>query len=329
MENMLYPLKFKPIYKEKIWGGHKFYSLLQKEECQDLEQCGESWEVSGFDEDPSVVANGFLAGNTLNELIEVYMGDLVGEKVFRTYGEAFPLLVKFIDAQDDLSVQVHPDDELARQLGEFNGKTEMWHVIQADEGARINVGFNRSIQKNELEKLIRTGRLKEVLRYHPVEAGSTFFIPAGKVHAIGKGILLAEIQQLSDITYRLYDYDRVDAEGKKRELHVAEALEAIRFDDTNHGPVTYQRARNQSSELVQCPYFVTHYIEFDRPVEKIYVSTDSFVLYTCIGGSAEIRYNGESRETIRLGECVLMPACIEEAVITPQGSCRLLETYLP
>ncbi len=326
---MLYPLKFKPIYKEKIWGGHKFHTLLHKEDCAEIPQCGESWEVSGFDEEPSVVTNGFLAGNTLNELIEVYMGDLVGEKVFHQYGQVFPLLVKFIDAQDDLSVQVHPDDELAKKLGEPNGKTEMWYVIQADSDAKLNIGFNRPLKRDELRQIVAGNRLESVLRYCNVSAGSCCYIPAGKVHAIGRGVLLAEIQQLSDVTYRLYDYNRLDAEGNARELHVEEALEAIDYEDNNNDLIAYHAQKNQTVDLVNSPYFVTRLMDFDKPVEKIYVPMDSFVLYVCVGGAAEIRCNGMEKETVSVGETVLMPASIEEAVLAPLGSCRLLEVYMP
>ena len=326
---MLYPLKFQPVYKEKIWGGRKFYRLLHKEACAEMPQCGESWELSGFDEEPSVVTNGFLAGNSLNELVEVYMGDLVGEKVFHQYGQVFPLLVKFIDAQDDLSVQVHPDDALARKLGYPNGKTEMWYVIQADPGAKLNIGFNRPLEKESLRKLVAENRLEEALHFCDVHAGSCCYIPAGKVHAIGKGVLLAEIQQLSDETYRLYDYHRKDAQGRTRELHVEAALEAIDFADSNNGLVDYQEAKNRTVELVQSPYFVTRLMDFDRPVEKIFVPMDSFVLYLCVEGAAEIRYNGTEKETVSVGETVLVPACIEEAVLVPMGSCRLLEVYMP
>lgn len=324
---MLYPLKFKAIYKEKIWGGKKIASLLNKP-VGDLENCGESWELSGFDEEPIIVSNGFLAGNSLNELVEVYMGDLVGEKVFHKYGQVFPLLIKFIDAQEDLSVQVHPDDEMAKQLGEFNGKTEMWYVIQADENAKINIGFKRPVAKNELKKLIQENRLEEVLHYVPAESGDTFYIPAGKVHAIGKGVLLAEIQQLSDITYRLYDYNRKGADGKTRELHIKEALEAIDYKDNANSPVIYSPKKNTTVDLVKSPYFITHLIHFDKAVEKIYVSLDSFVLYICVEGSAAFCYD-DHMESISVGECVLKPACIENAVLVPKGNCKLLEVYMP
>ena len=325
---MLYPLKFNAIYKEKIWGGEKISSILHRP-TGGLKKCGESWELSGFDEEPIMVSNGFLAGNSINELVEIYMGDLVGEKVFHKFGQVFPLLIKFIDAQDDLSVQVHPDDTLAKQLDEFNGKTEMWYVIQAEEGSRINMGFERHVQKNELGKLVQENRLEEVLHYVPAEAGQTFYIPAGTVHAIGRGILLAEIQQLSDITYRLYDYNRRDAEGKPRDLHVKEALEAIHFEENNNTPVAYQPQRNATVELVKSPYFITNMIDFDKPVEKIYVSLDSFVLYICVGGSASFCYDDNRTESLSLGECLLKPASMESAVIVPHGTCKLLEVYVP
>lgn len=328
-ETMLYPLKFNSIYKEKIWGGEKFRTVLNKD-TEDRTQCGESWEISGFEEEPSIVSNGFLAGNSLNELVEVYMGDLVGEKVFYKFGQVFPLLIKFIDAQDDLSVQVHPDDKLAEKLGEPNGKTEMWYVIQADGDAKINIGFNRRLHKAELDKIIKEDKLEEVLSYVNVKAGQTFYIPAGKVHAIGKGVLLAEIQQLSDITYRLYDYNRVDSEGKHRELHIPEAIESIDYENFDNDPIAYKLQKNTTTELVRSQYFITNYMEFDRSVEKIYASLDSFVIYMCIEGSADILYdNASGTETLAKGESILIPACIEDAVITPHGICKLLEIYLP
>ena len=326
---MLYPLKFKASYKEKIWGGKKMYTVLHKEDCREMENCGESWELSGFDEEPSVVTNGFLAGNTLNELVEVYMGDLVGEKVFRRYGQVFPLLIKFIDAQDDLSVQVHPNDDMARELGDFNGKTEMWHVIQADEGARINVGFNRRMDRTSLKRAVDENRVEEILHFNEARAGSTFFIPAGKVHAIGKGILLAEIQQLSDITYRLYDYNRTDAAGNKRELHIEEALDCIDYTDAGNEAVDYTPQLNRTVPLVSCPYFITNYLAFDKPVEKIYVSIDSFVLYVCVEGKAVVCTDDGAAETLSMGECLLLPAGMEEVIVKPEGNCSLLEVYMP
>jgi len=222
----LYPLKFTPIYKDKIWGGNKIKSVLNKD-FGGLPNCGESWELSGVDGNVSVVSNGYLAGNTLEELLEVYMGDLAGDEVYEHFGNEFPLLIKFIDANDDLSIQVHPNDEMAAERHNSYGKTEMWYVLQADKGSKLQSGFNQQVdQEKYLEKLEKT-ELTDILNFEEVTAGDVFFIPAGRVHAIGRGILLAEIQQTSDITYRIYDYDRRDDKGNPRELHTDLALDAI------------------------------------------------------------------------------------------------------
>ena len=217
---MLYPLKFKPFFKEKIWGGNKIKSLLHRP-VTNMTHCGESWEISAIEDNVSVVANGFFADNNdLNELIEVYMGELLGDKVYDKYGLGFPLLVKFIDATDDLSVQVHPDDKLAKERYGMNGKTEMWYVIQADEGAGLYVGFKEGVTRDQYWDAVDAGTVDQLLRFYPVKKGELYFIPAGTVHAIGKGVLLAEIQQPSDVTYRIFDWNRVDENGNSRELHV-------------------------------------------------------------------------------------------------------------
>ncbi len=228
---MLYPLKFKPFFKEKIWGGEKIKSVLHRP-VSDMEHCGESWEISAIEDNVSVVSNGFFAeNNDLNELIEVYMGDLLGDKVYDKYGLGFPLLIKYIDATDDLSVQVHPDDKLAQERYGMNGKTEMWYVIQADEGAGLYVGFKDGVTRDQYWDSVEEGTIDQLLRFYPVKKGDLFFIPAGTVHAIGRGVLLAEIQQPSDVTYRIFDWNRVDANGNSRELHVDEAFDAIHFED--------------------------------------------------------------------------------------------------
>ena len=214
MQN-LYPLKFKPRYYDKIWGGQKLKTALNKDFGK-LPNCGESWELSGVSGNISEVSNGFLAGNNLEELIEVYMGDLVGDKVFDRFSVEFPLLIKFIDANDDLSVQVHPDDKLSKERHGAYGKTEMWYVLQADKGAKLNCGFNQPITKETYLTKLENKEIMDVLNFVEVEPGDVFFMPAGRVHAIGKGIMVAEIQQTSDVTYRIYDYDRVDAKGQGR-----------------------------------------------------------------------------------------------------------------
>ena len=323
---MLYPLKFKTIYKEKIWGGDKIKRLLGKD-FSPLKNCGESWEVSAIESDCSVVSNGFLAGNTLAELVEIYMGDLVGEWVFDAFGLEFPLLIKFIDAKEDLSVQVHPDDALAEKLHQANGKTEMWYVIDAEKDARLNIGFNTPVTRPMLEEHIEKGTLEQILHFIPVQADDAAFIPAGKVHAIGKGVLLAEIQQSSDLTYRLYDYNRLDEQGKLRDLHLKQACEAIHYGDRNNELLSRPYKQNTTDNLIKTPYFTCNRLVFDRNVEKIYAGIDSFVIYICLDGAAAIQCS-EGEETLSKGECLLIPASIDSVILTPCLSCKLLEVYL-
>ncbi len=322
----LYPLKFTPILKEKIWGGNKIETIL-KHKISPLQNCGESWEISGIVDDESVVANGFLAENNLNELMEIYLTDLVGEKNYEKYGLGFPLLIKFIDAQDNLSVQVHPDDEFAQEKFGQNGKTEMWHVIQADKGAGLYVGFNQKITAQQYMDAVENGTLEDYLKFYPVKSGDTFMIPAGTVHAIGKGVLLAEIQQPSDITFRIYDWNRVDANGERRELHTEEAFEAIHSEE-NLGDfkVKYTPEKNKTVPLVQSPYFTTNLLEMDMQVEKSLINLDSFVIYMCLEGSAFLISN-DFKERLETGEVVLVPAEIDHLTIIPDPKARLLEVY--
>ena len=322
----LYPLKFTPILKEKIWGGNKIETIL-KHNISPLKNCGESWEVSGIVDDESVVANGFLAENNLNELMEIYLTDLVGEKNYEKYGLGFPLLIKFIDAQDNLSVQVHPDDEFAQEKYGQNGKTEMWHVIQADEGAGLYVGFNQMITAQQYMDAVENGTLENYLKFYPVKAGDTFMIPAGTVHAIGKGVLLAEIQQPSDITFRIYDWNRVDANGEQRELHTEEAFEAIHSEE-NLGDfkVKYTPEKNKTVTLVHSPYFNTNLLEMDMQVQKSFVNLDSFVIYICLEGNAFL-VSDDHKERLETGEVVLVPAEVDQLQIVPDNKAKLLEVY--
>lgn len=323
----LYPLKFAPIYKDKIWGGNKIKSVLNKD-FGNLPNCGESWELSGVEGNVSVVTNGYLAGNDLNELIEVYMGDLVGEEIYEQFGNEFPLLIKFIDANDDLSIQVHPDDEMAAERHNSYGKTEMWYVIQADKGAKLQSGFNQQVdQELYLEKLEKV-ELTDILNFEEVTSGDVFFIPAGRVHAIGKGILLAEIQQTSDITYRIYDYDRRDDKGNTRELHTDLALDAIDYTVFPEYKTKYEPKANESVELASCKYFTTNILELNEIVEKDYSQLDSFVIYICLEG--ELAVETESgNETIKLGETILLPASTEGSKLNPvSAKAKLLEVYI-
>ena len=326
METSLYPLKFEPILKDKIWGGTRLKTLLYKE-ISDANCCGESWEVSGLVGDESMIVNGFLAENNLNELLEIYMTELVGEKNYEKYGLGFPLLIKFIDAQDNLSVQVHPDDELAQRKYGQSGKTEMWHVIASEPGSGLYVGFNKTVSKAQFEEAIANGTVEDVLQFYPVQPGDTFMIPAGTVHAIGKGVLLAEIQQPSDITFRVFDWNRVDDEGNARELHVEEALEAIDFEhQTDNFKVEYQPHLNKTVKLVRSQYFNTSLLEFDQPLSKSFVEIDSFVIYMCLDGQILLAY-GDERERLETGEVVLIPAEMEEIQLLPARKSKVLEVY--
>lgn len=323
----LYPLKFNPILKDKIWGGSKLKTVLNKD-FSPLPNAGESWEISGVEGDVSVVSNGFLEGNNLEELIEIYMGDLVGDHVYENFGIEFPLLIKFIDANDVLSIQVHPDDVLSKERHNAFGKTEMWYVIEADKGSELIVGFNQKVDKDTYIKKLEEGRLEEILNNEPVEKGSCFFIPAGRVHAIGKGILLAEIQQTSDVTYRIYDFNRTDDKGTPRELHTELAVDAIDYSFEKKYKTEYQSEINKTSELVRCPYFTTNLLEFDQPVEKNYIDLDSFVIYMCLEGAFEISYGEGEKIDVQKGETVLIPASLDDLILKPLQKTQLLEVYI-
>ncbi len=326
--NTLYPLKFTPICKDKIWGGHKLHTLLNKE-FSELPNCGESWEISGVQNDVSVISNGFLKGNNLEELIEVYMGDLVGEKVYEKFGTEFPLLVKFIDANDYLSIQVHPGDELALERHDAFGKTEMWYVVQADTGSQLISGFNRKMDQQHYLDSLNSGKLEQILNYVDAKAGDVFFMPAGRVHAIGKGIVVAEIQQTSDITYRIYDFNRLDDKGIARELHNDLALDAIDYRFDPECKTNYQPVANQSTKLVECPYFTTNILSLTATVDRDIADLDSFVIYTCLEGDCHLSWDGQDIAIVK-GDSVLIPALISSfslSVSTGQ-SAKLLEVYI-
>ena len=323
----LYPLKFRPIFKEKIWGGDKLPALLNKNYTSP--HCGESWEISGVQEDISVVSDGFLKGNSLEELIEVYMGELVGERIYDQFGTEFPLLIKYIDANDRLSIQVHPGDELSKERHGAYGKTEMWYVVQADEGAELISGFNRTIDRDSYLIALQNGHLENLLQFEQVRPGDVFFIPAGKVHGIGKGIVVAEIQQTSDVTYRIFDYNRVDEKGKPRELHTELALEAINFKSQKQAKTDYQPKMNEPVELVKCNYFTTNLLHLNEEMERDFSKIDSFVIYLCVEGSYSFEWESDSIGVQR-GETILVPASIENFTLKPTAGipAKLLEVYV-
>lgn len=323
---LLYPLKFKPIFKDKIWGGDKTNSHLGLD-YSPLANCGEVWALSGVKGNPSIVKSGFLAGNELNELVEIYMDDLVGERVFKKFGKEFPILIKFIDANDDLSIQVHPDDVLAKRRKVGMGKSEMWYIMQADEGAELISGFNRKTDKETYLKYLKSETLKDILNVEKVKAGDVFYIPAGRVHALGPGVLLAEIQQTSDITYRIFDWGRVDSEGKSRELHTELALEAIDLNVYKNYKTNYTKKLNITATLLDSPYFTTNLIYFSKAIRKDYSERDSFIIYVCIEGAFELQYSG-GKMGIKMGETVLIPAMMEDIIINPKPETKILEVFI-
>jgi mannose-6-phosphate isomerase len=319
-----YPLKFTPILKEKIWGGNKLKSLFNKASKSD--DIGESWEISGVEGNISVVANGSLKGKTLNELLGTFKEKLMGDKIYKQFGAEFPLLIKYIDAKTALSVQLHPSDALAKARHNSFGKTEMWYIMQGDESANINVGFTHSISKEEYLQHLKQNSLTDILNFEKVDKGDSVFIHTGKVHAIGAGVVLAEIQQTSDITYRIYDWDRVDDKGNARELHTDLALDAIDFEKKDDYQLRYEKKLNQSNQLASCEYFTTNFLPVKGEISKDYSKVDSFVIYMCIEGNATIEVSG-NKEQIKMGETVLIPASCKKVNIKSEV-CELLEVYI-
>jgi mannose-6-phosphate isomerase len=324
--NELYPLKFKPIIKESIWGGKKLNTVLGKDIPSD--KSGESWELSGVQKNLSVVSDGFLKGNDIQELTEVYMGDLVGDKVYKKFGIEFPLLIKFIDANDVLSIQVHPDDKVAKERHNAYGKTEMWYVLENKPDAELICGFKKDITKDEYLNNLKNNTLKDILNSEKVAPGDCFFIPAGRVHAIGAGILLAEIQQTSDITYRIYDFDRRDAAGNARELHTDLAVDVIDYKAHSEYKTEYTSEQNKATKLVDCQYFTTNTLSFDSSIDCDFNLIDSFVIYIGIEGCFDIEYRSGEKTRVNKGETVLVPAMLKEFTLTPQPSAKALEVYI-
>ncbi len=322
----LYPLKFKPILKSIIWGGNEICKFKGITPVQ--EGVGESWEISSVKGNVSVVANGELADKDLSEVIATYQERLVGKRNYEIFGTTFPLLIKFIDARDNLSIQVHPDDVLAKARHNSFGKTEMWYVINAAPGAFLYSGFEKQMTPDSYVKSIEDNTFIDSLAKHDIKKGDVFFLPAGRVHAIGAGTFIAEIQQTSDITYRIYDYNRKDANGNGRELHTELAKDAIDFKLYDNYKTAYTRKENQPVQLESCRYFTTNLLELTKDVTRDYSSVDSFVAYICMGGSCEIRDDKGNDLSIKQGETVLIPADTQNVMVCPQGNVLLLETYV-
>lgn len=323
---MLYPLKFNPILKEMIWGGKKIPQKLNVNVDEDV-KIGENFAVSGLKNDQSVVSNGPLAGKNMTELIEAYKEELLGAKVYQQFGTNFPLLIKYIDANDDLSIQVHPNDEQAKIKHNSFGKTEMWYVVDTEANADLVSGFSKKTTAEEFEQYHSSGMLMELMQKHPTAAGDAFFIPAGKVHSIGAGNLIAEIQQTSDITYRIYDFDRRDKFGNPRELHHELAMDAMNFTDNESGKVEYTAKDNESVNLATCQYFTTNKLDVNGSVSKDYSQLDSFVILMNVGGKCTIK---SADTTIELNEmeATLVPAAIDTLELSAEGTAKLLEVYI-
>jgi mannose-6-phosphate isomerase len=321
----MYPLKFTPILKDKIWGGTRLREHFGKN--AQSETLGESWELSGYEGDVSVVSNGLLAGNPLDDLIEIYMDELLGEKIYSRYGLDFPLLFKLIDARQNLSIQVHPNDTLAAKLHNSQGKTEMWYVADADPDAELIIGFTNDCTQEEYLSALHAGTLENILQHVPVSKGDVLYIPAGLVHAIGQGVMVAEIQQSSDLTYRIYDYNRTDSSGNKRELHTDLALQAISFKASNSPKLQYHGKLNELVTLVSNEFFTTNLIELDQPLTRNFGNIDSFRVYMCMSGGCKIDCNNTFTELAN-GETVLIPACIDEIGLIPDRKTTLLEVYV-
>ena len=323
----LYPLTFAPLLKEVIWGGSDIRPFKGLE--PDDKKIGESWEISHVDDNFSIVAEGALAGKNLDELIDLYGERLVGKSVQERFGHRFPLLIKFIDARDYLSIQVHPDDELGMKRHNSFGKTEMWYVINAAPKAKLYSGFAVQSSPEDYVRRIEEGTIVDALAEYEVRPGDVFFLPAGRVHAIGAGCFIAEIQQTSNITYRIYDYDRTDAAGNKRELHTELAKDAIDYRLEKDYRTAYTPVANQPVHLVECQYFETNLLDLTQPISRDWSQLDSFVIYICMEGKVTLRDAQGNEVSLHQGQSVLVPAENPSLTLTPEGSVKLLETYIP
>lgn len=322
----MYPLKFTPILKQMLWGGDKIIPFKHLD--SDVTEVGESWEISDVEGDESIVANGPDKGFTLTEMVRKYREELVGEENYRRFGNKFPLLIKFIDAKQDLSIQVHPNDQLAKKRHNSYGKTEMWYVVGADKGAKLLSGFSEAITPKEYKERVHNNTITDVLQEYEIHPGDVFFLPAGRIHSIGAGSFIAEIQQTSDITYRIYDFNRKDANGKTRELHTELAREAIDYEVLDDYRTDYEAVKDEPVELVACPYFTTSLYDMTEEISCDYSELDSFVILICIEGSCKLTDNEKNEISLRAGETVLLPATVQDVKIVPDGTVKFLETYV-
>ena len=318
------PIKFNPLLVQTLWGGEKIIPF--KHLNSDLTQVGESWEISGVKGNETVVSEGEFKGKKLNVLVDELKGKLVGEANYKRFGNDFPLLIKFIDARQELSIQVHPTDELAQKRGKLRGKTEMWYIMESDENAKLRAGMKEKITPEQYKQMVEDDTITEAIAEYKVKEGDCFFLPAGRIHSIGTGCFLAEIQQTSDVTYRIYDFKRKDKDGNYRELHTEEAAECIDYNVEPNYRTEYTPVKNEGVALVECPYFTTAVYDLNEPMTLDYSELDSFVILIGLKGSGEITDNEGNTTTLCEGETILIPATTSEVKV--KGNIKFLETYV-
>ena len=317
-------IKFRPLLKSTIWGGEKIIPFKQLDAQQ--EQVGESWEISGVKDNETIIASGEHQGKPLNQLVAELKAELVGKDNYERFGNEFPLLIKFIDARQDLSIQVHPTDEIAHRQGKPRGKTEMWYIMDCDPGAKLYCGLRQQITPERYKEMVEDDTICDALAQYEVSEGDVFFLPAGRIHAIGVGCFLAEIQQTSDVTYRIYDFKRRDKDGNYRQLHTHEAAESINYQVESDYRTHYTPMKNEGVQLVQCPYFTTAVYDLDEPMTLDYSELDSFVILIGLSGSATITDEEGNQTSLKAGETLLVPATAQELKV--EGTVKFLETYV-
>ena len=316
--------KFEPLLKSTLWGGDKIIPFKHLQSTQ--QQVGESWEISGVKDNETIVSDGEYKGKSLNTLVTMLGEKLVGADNYKRFGNEFPLLIKFIDARQDLSIQVHPTDEIAHRQGKERGKTEMWYIMNSDPGAKLYSGLRKKITPEEYKQMVADDTICDALAQYTVSEGDVFFLPAGRIHAIGTGCFLAEIQQTSDVTYRIYDFKRKDKNGNYRQLHTQEASECINYEVKDSYRTVYEPRQNEGVSLVECPYFSTAVYDLTEPMTLDYSELDSFVILIGMKGEGRITDNEGHETTLNEGETVLIPATTE--TIKVEGSIKFLETYV-
>jgi len=316
--------KFSPILKSTIWGGTKIAPF--KNIQTPMTKVGESWEISGVPGNETVVSEGPCEGRKLNELVAEQQAALVGKANYERFGNEFPLLIKFIDARDDLSIQVHPTDEIAHRQGRERGKTEMWYLMPSDPEATLLCGLRQKLTPEEYKRMVSENTIVDAIARYPVSEGDCFFLPAGRIHAIGSGCFLAEIQQTSDVTYRIYDFDRRDDQGRPRELHTELAAESINYEVLDDYQTHYTPQKNQGVQLVSCPYFTTSVYDLDEPMTVDYSDLDSFVILIALSGSAVVSLDDDTQFSLNAGETVLLPATTKQVQV--EGTVKFIETYV-